>query len=81
MRTAGPKWDHAKLYGKFPALWFLLMKKDGSEKREVFSSTRMAQSALSSNLRIQQWGCLSLDNFWKWLLLEAQESGRDIIRP
>ena len=24
-RTAGPKWNHAKLYGSFAALWFFLM--------------------------------------------------------
>ena len=32
MRTAGPKWNHAKLYVKFAALWFFLVKRDGSEE-------------------------------------------------
>ena len=32
MRTAGPKWNNAKLYGEFAALWFFLMTKDGSEE-------------------------------------------------
>ena len=32
MRTAGPKWNHAKLYGSFAALWFFLMEKDEDEK-------------------------------------------------
>ena len=27
MRTAGPKWNPAKLYGSFSALWFFLMEK------------------------------------------------------
>ena len=31
-RTAGPKWNNAKLYGKHAALWFFLMTKDGSEE-------------------------------------------------
>ena len=31
MRT---KWNHAKLYGSFAALWFFLMEKDESEKGE-----------------------------------------------
>ena len=31
-RTAGLKWNCAKLYGKFAALWFFLMTKDGSEE-------------------------------------------------
>ena len=32
MRTAGPKWNNAKLYGEFGALWFFLVTKDGSEE-------------------------------------------------
>ena len=32
MRTAGPNWNHSKLYGSFAALWFFLMEKDESEK-------------------------------------------------
>ena len=32
MRTAGQKWNCAKLYGSFAALWFFLMKKDGREE-------------------------------------------------
>ena len=32
MRTAGPKWNHAKLYGSFAALWFFLMEKDEGDK-------------------------------------------------
>ena len=28
MRTSGPKWNHAKLYGEIAALWFFFMKKD-----------------------------------------------------
>ena len=31
-RTAGLKWNCAKLYGEFAALWFFLMTKDGSEE-------------------------------------------------
>ena len=31
MRTAGAKWNHAKLNGSFAALWFFLMSKDESE--------------------------------------------------
>ena len=31
-RTAGPKWNNAKLYGEFAALRFFLMTKDGSEE-------------------------------------------------
>ena len=27
LRTAGSKWNHAKLYGSFAALWFFLMEK------------------------------------------------------
>ena len=34
MRTAGPKWNHAKLCVSFAALWFFLMEKDESEKGE-----------------------------------------------
>ena len=34
MRTAGPKWNHAKMDGSFAALWFFLMEKDESEKGE-----------------------------------------------
>ena len=34
MRTAGPKWNHTKLYGSFAALWFFLMEKGESEKGE-----------------------------------------------
>ena len=34
VRTAGPKWNHAKLFGSFAALWFFLMEKDGSERGE-----------------------------------------------
>ena len=32
MRTAGPKWNHSKLYGSFAALWFFLMEKGKTEK-------------------------------------------------
>ena len=32
MRTAGQKWNCAKLHGSFAALWFFLMKKDGREE-------------------------------------------------
>ena len=31
-RMAGLKWNCAKLYGEFAALWFFLMTKDGSEE-------------------------------------------------
>ena len=31
-RSAGPKWNCAKLYGEFAASWFFLMTKDGSEE-------------------------------------------------
>ena len=34
IRTAGPKWNDAKLYGSFAALLFFFMEKDESEKRE-----------------------------------------------
>ena len=34
MRTTGPKWNHAKFFGSFAALWFFLMEKDESEKDE-----------------------------------------------
>ena len=32
MRTVGLKWNCAKLYWEFAALWFFLMTKDGSEE-------------------------------------------------
>ena len=32
MRTAGPRWNHAKQYGSCAALWFFLLEKDESEK-------------------------------------------------
>ena len=32
MRTAGQKWNCAKLYGSVAALWFFLLKKDGREE-------------------------------------------------
>ena len=32
MRTAGPKWYNARLYGEFAALWFFLMTKSGCEE-------------------------------------------------
>ena len=31
MRSTGSKWNNAKLYGEFAALWFFLMTKDGRE--------------------------------------------------
>ena len=32
MRTAGPKWNHAKLYGFFAASWFFLMENGEDQK-------------------------------------------------
>ena len=32
MRTAGPKWNRAQLYGEFAPVWFFLMTKNGSEE-------------------------------------------------
>ena len=32
MRTAGPNWNHAKLYGSFAASWLFLMKRGESGK-------------------------------------------------
>ena len=32
LRTAGPKWNHAELYGFFSALWFFLMENGKSTK-------------------------------------------------
>ena len=34
LRTAGSKWNNAKLYGEFAALRFFLLTKDGSEERD-----------------------------------------------
>ena len=34
MRTAGPKWNRAKLYGFFAALWFFLMENGEDQKGE-----------------------------------------------
>ena len=34
LRTAGSKWNNAKLYGEFAELWFYLLTTDGSEGRE-----------------------------------------------
>ena len=33
LRTAGPKWYNAKLWGEFEELWFLLMKRKGGEEQ------------------------------------------------
>ena len=43
VRTAGHKWNQAKLYGSFAALWFFLMEKDESERRRIRAPPRMAQ--------------------------------------
>ena len=32
LRTTGSKWNNAKLYGAFAALWFFLMAKNGGEE-------------------------------------------------
>ena len=34
MRTARPKWNHAKLYGFVAALWFFLMENGEDQKGE-----------------------------------------------
>ena len=34
LRTAGSKWNNAKLYGEFAALWFFLLTKHRSEERD-----------------------------------------------
>ena len=31
LRTAGPKWYDAKLYGDYAELWFFLMKEKGTD--------------------------------------------------
>ena len=40
LRTAGSKWNNAKFYGEFAALWFFLMTKDGSEWPSTCSDYR-----------------------------------------
>ena len=62
MRTAGPKWNHAKLYGFFAALWFLLMENGEDQKGE--SESLPEWPSLCGNLRqrfddlciIVKWG-------------------------
>ena len=53
MRTAGPKWNHATLYGSFAALWFFFIEKDDSGKGE--SEALPEWPSLCSNLR-QRFG-------------------------
>ena len=53
MRTAGPKWNHAMLYGSFAALWFFHMEKDEGEKGE--SEPLPKWPSLCSDLR-QRFG-------------------------
>ena len=52
-RTAGLKWNCAKLYGEFAALWFFLMTKDKCKR----GSARVAQpvSGSPSNFRFRLW--------------------------
>ena len=40
LRTAGSKWNNAKLYGEVAALWFFLMTKNGSEWPSTCSEYR-----------------------------------------
>ena len=40
LRTAGSKWNNAKLYGEFAALLFFLMTKNGSEWPSTLSDYR-----------------------------------------
>ena len=54
MRTAGPKWNHAKLYGFFAALWFFLMENGEDQKRE--SESLPEWSSPCGGLR-QQFDC------------------------
>ena len=49
MRTAGPKWNHAKLCGFFAALWFFLMESGESAKGE--SESLSERPSLCCNLR------------------------------
>ena len=42
LRTAGSKWNNAKLYGEFAALWFFLMTKDGSKWPSMCSDYRQS---------------------------------------
>ena len=59
MHTAGPKWNHSKLYGSFAALWFFLMEKDESEKGEFEPLPEWP--SLCCNLP-QRFGCSDLDD-------------------
>ena len=48
MRTAGPKWNHAKLYGEFASLWygFLPHEKGWWWRRSTCDPARVAQPAI-----------------------------------
>ena len=60
MRTAGPKWNNAKLYGSFADLCFFLMEKDESEKGE--SEPLPEWPSLCCNLR-QRFGYYESDRW------------------
>ena len=49
MRTAGPKWNHAKLYGFFAGLWFFFMVNGEDQKSE--SESLPTWPSLYGNLR------------------------------
>ena len=74
MRTAGPKWNHAKLCGFFAALWFFLMENGESEKEE--SESLPEWPSLWCNLR-QRFGYYESDR-WPldddWLLEDYYEA-------
>ena len=57
MRTAGLKWNCAKLYGEFAALWFFLMTKDGSEEG-AWITVKFSVSIMV---------CLTQDGYWTCL--------------
>ena len=61
MRTAGLKWNCAKLYGEFAALWFFLMTKEGSEEGAQLEWPKPVPGS-PSTFRFRSW-CLTQDGY------------------
>ena len=63
LRTAGSKWNNAKLYGEFAALWFFLLTKDESGGRDPVT--------------LPEWPSLCFDDRQNFALAPSMiESGR-----